>query len=109
MISERTEFASIARHTIVSVMPKQHGTQPLSHFGDGEMHASAELPFELSQFGLHLLPHRLPKHGELSFSRLPANVRKTKKVKAVGLAFTTRLDVFGSKATEFNETCFVGM
>ena len=80
VVSERAEFTSVARNTIVPVVPQQHGAQPFSHFGDGVMHSLAELFFDLLQLALHLLPHRLPKHGELPFSRFPADVRESEKI-----------------------------
>jgi hypothetical protein len=73
------------------------------------MHAPAELLFELLEFALHLLPHRLPKHGELPFSRLPADMRESEKIEAVGLAFSPCLGLFGGGAAEFDQARFVGV
>ena len=64
---------------------------------------------ELFQFALHLLPHRLPQHGELPFSGFAAHVRKTKEVEGLRLAVASLSSIIGGKAAEFDESRFVGM
>ena len=81
LISERIKFTSVAWHTIISIMSKQHGPQPLTRYRDGILQASPECLFDLPELCLHPFPKGLPKHDILPLlviSHTCVNPRKSK-------------------------------
>ena len=71
------------------------------------MHASPQDDLYFLQFRLPLLTHRLANYRKLALSRLPADMRKTKKVKGLRLPFPTFRTTLSGKPPKLNQTRFV--
>ena len=51
----------VAGNPVVTVVPFNHRTQPLTLFRDGLVHSIAQFDFKLVKFCLRLLPNRSPR------------------------------------------------
>src|SRR5216684_7216764 len=83
-----SEGVPITRDAEVANMPAHHGPQPRAHHRNGVMHASLQVGFHRLQLGLHARAVGLPKHGEPSLSRGPAQMREPEKVERSRLSQT---------------------
>src|SRR5437667_2165242 len=70
------------------IVAEQHCAYPSSLFFEWILHSLPKLLFQFFQLCLHALAHGLSQHRESSPSRLPADMRESKKVECLGFAFT---------------------
>ena len=88
-----SQSVPVSRHSEVSDMPAHNGFQPCADFRDRVMHASPQFGLHRLQLGLQPFADRLPKHGEPSSARLPAQVREAEKVEGLRLSQTAALSI----------------
>ena len=105
--SERVQCCIIAGHAIVLVVSSQHRFQPLTLFGNGDMHASLHLYFQSFQFGTHTLFHRLPQNTEFAVACLTANMSKPQKDERLRFCFPSACSIHGRILAKFNQTGFL--
>ena len=97
-------------HTVISDVSTHHRLQPLTHFGDGFVHASLKLGFHLVQLRLQPLAYRLPQHRKPSIAPLlHADMREAEKVERLRFPFSTPLPLVDRIRTELQQSRFLGM
>ena len=97
-------------NSVVSVVPANHRTQPLSLVRDWVVHPFSHLSFKLMKFCLHLLPNRKPAncvHSVAALSR--TDMRKTQEVKCFRFTRSSFLSVVDRKWTKFQNPRLLGM
>jgi hypothetical protein len=95
---------AIARHPVITVVPKQHTSQPSSLLWDGPVHTLPQGGFDLLQFLAQPLGNRLPPHRKLALPRLTAYMREAEEVKSLRLALTTPLSPVGRIASTLDQS-----
>jgi len=103
MIPESLKLSTVAWQPIISVMPKQHNTQPLTHNRDWTMKTPSEFYFKLHQLASYPLADTMPVYAEFPSMVLTAYMGKTKKIKRLRFSFTLALAVFDCKPSELDQ------
>ena len=97
-------------HSVVAKVSTHNRPQPLALLGDGFVHASLELGFDLIQLRLQPFPNRLPQHREPSIALLlHADMRKAEKIERFRLPFSTPQPLVDRIRTELQQSRFLGM
>jgi hypothetical protein len=108
--SKNPQRVMVPRHTVIPNVSTHHRLQPLTHFGDGFVHASLKLGFHLVQLRLQPFAYRLPQHREPSIAPLlHADVRKAQEVERLGFPFSTPVLLVDRKRTELQKSRLLGM
>ena len=90
----------------VSIVPRDHRAQPLSHFRDGVVHASLEFGFHLAQLGLQPRTNRLPQHREPSVAPLLSADVRSGSGRAMALIGLRMMPTFPSPSLRFRTAGF---
>src|SRR5713226_5542815 len=101
--------AAVHRDAVVPIVPGDDRSQVPSLVRDGLMPSPPELQFQLLQFRCPSLSHRLPKHRECPFLRLPADMRETEKVECLGLTVASPSPVLYCIPPELDEARLLRM
>ena len=95
-------------HSVVAKVSTHNRPQPLALLGDGFVHSSLKLGFQLVQLRLQPLADRLPHHREPSIAPLlHANVCKSEEVERLRLPFSTPLPLVDRIGTELEKSRFL--
>jgi hypothetical protein len=73
--SKQMQRVVVHGHSIVAIVPRDYGSQPLAYFWDGMVHASPEFDFHLVQLRLQPFANRLPQQSTVlafGFLRCPS-------------------------------------
>src|SRR5262249_7823318 len=94
-------------HSIVPHVASHRRAQVPTHLWKGLVHALPKLFFDLLQLRLPSPAHRLPQHRKLSLARLATAVRKSEKVKGVGLSLSSPASLLLRISPKLNQTRFL--
>jgi hypothetical protein len=103
MIPERLKLTTVAWQSVISVMPKQHNTQPLPHNWDRTMKTPSEFYFKFHKLDSNPLADTMPIYGEFSIAVFTTYMGKTKEIKRLRLSFTLALAVFYCKPSKLDQ------
>ena len=109
MIPESLKLSTVAWQSVISVVPEQHNTQPLTHNWDRTMKTPSEFYFKFHKLNSNPLADAMPVYGEFPISVLTTYMGKTKEIKRLRFSFTLALAVLNCKPTKLDQPRFVLM
>ena len=100
-LTKHTEQTTVPRYREITVVPKQHRSQPGPLAGDGETHALPQGLLHLLEFPAQPPGNGLSPHRKLALPRLA--VREAEKVKRLRFPLAPSLTSFCRKAAKLDE------
>src|SRR5215469_1867573 len=103
-----TQLIDVTRDCVVLVIASHNLAEPCTDFGNGRVHAEAQLSLNGVQLGHHAFLRRFPPDGERSIApALPAKVRETQKRKGLRLSFSTPFPILCGEPPKLDQSCFL--
>jgi len=107
--TERAQSAAVPGHAVVAGVPAHHGTEVPALFRDRVVQVLPQGRFNLTQFRLHPLAHRLPADGVPPLTIDRTGMRETEKIEARRLTLASSLPVDPREAAKLDQSSLVRM
>src|SRR6266851_6647881 len=108
--AKRIQRLQVRRHSIITIVAGDYGSQPLSHLGHCLMQSFAQLLFHFTELGAFPLAYRAPINREHPVAPLPGTtVREAKKVECLRFPLPASFSVVGRKPAKLEQTRFLRM
>ena len=110
LVIETAHGPIVPGHTVIGIVPLEHGPQPSTIYVDGPIHPDAEFIFDPMDLGEHdLALVWRPMTKDPSFLRRSQKCVNSRKSNVSGFALAPPAPVSGSKPAELDQASFVGV